>query len=254
MSEVFLKPDFPDVIAQWREFFSLLRLAEGSRVLDVGSHLGDAPRLLSLTHPEVTQVVGVEKNQRLYEGAIRRNEAFPEVRNVEFCNCDGSQLPFADESFDAAYCVDTIEWVDDKVAFNNEIHRALKRSGVFLLAHADFETQTMLTDDPEFTRSVITAFTDQGKNGRIGREVPLLCRRSRFKTAAPGVYTIIDESFREHTYAYYICSMMSEWITKGRDQYLVPRLGDWIAQLKKRDAEGTFFYSINKYWATCTKA
>jgi ubiquinone/menaquinone biosynthesis C-methylase UbiE len=253
MSEVFLQPDYLDVIAQWTAFFKLLKLADRSHVLDVGSHLGDAPRLLSRTHPEVTRVVGVEKNQRLYEGALRRNDSFPDIRNVEFHNCDGSQLPFPDESFEAAYCVDTIEWVDDKPRFINEIYRVLKPSGVFLLAHADFETQTILTDDPAFTRHVITAFTDDGKNGRIGRELPLLCRRSRFKEVTPGVYTIIDESFQEHTYAYYICNMMNEWVGKGGNQELVPKLANWIADLKKRDVEGAFFYSINKYWARCTK-
>ncbi len=254
MSEVFLKPDYPDVIAQWTEFFKLLELSDGSRVLDVGCHMGDAPRLLSLSHPEVRQVIGVEKNPRLYDAAKQRSAAFAAVRNVELYNCDGSHLPFEEETFDAAYCVDTIEWVDDKLAFINEIHRVLKRSGVFLLAHADFETQTILTDDPALTRQVITAFTDDGKNGRIGRELSLLCRRSRFRKVAPGVHVIIDESFQEQTYAYYICTMMVEWQRKSADESLSLKLADWIAGLKKRDAEGEFFYSINKYWAKCRKS
>ncbi len=254
MSEVFLKPDYADVVAQWKHFFNLLKLSPGSRVLDIGCHMGDAPRLLSLTHPEVAQVVGVEKSERRFQAGLQRNAAFPDIQNVEFHNCDGNHMPFEDNSFDAAYCVDTIEWVDDKMAFINEIHRVLKRSGVFLLAHADFETQTILTDDPAFTRQVITAFTDEGKNGRIGRELALLCRMSRFGEAEPGVYTIIDESFQEQTYAHYICNMMVEWLQKGRDQSLVPKLTEWMAGLKARDVEGRFFYSINKYWARCTKS
>lgn len=253
MSEVFLKPDYPDVIAQWKEFFALLELADGSRVLDVGSHLGDAPRLLTRMYPNVDQVVGVEKNPQRYKAAIERNSLFPEIRKVKFYNCDGTELPFEDESFDAAYCVDTIEWVDDKSALLDEVHRVLKPSGVFLLAHADFETQAILTDDPVYTQRVIISFTNLGKNGRIGRELSVICKSSRFRSCEPGVYVIIDESFDEQTYARYICSMMSEWIREAGDEAVVPLLDQWISHLENRHTRREFFYSINKYWCRCRK-
>ena len=59
----FVDPPMPDIIEQWRYYFSLLRPKKGHRIIDVGSGAGDAVHLLLKDHPAITQIVSLRNNK-----------------------------------------------------------------------------------------------------------------------------------------------------------------------------------------------
>ena len=58
--------------------------------------------------------------------AARRCE---QHRNVQFAEADATSLPVADASFDAALCVQVLEYVPDLAAGLAELYRAVRPGG-----------------------------------------------------------------------------------------------------------------------------
>jgi SAM-dependent methyltransferase len=118
---------------EWPLAADMLRLADGQRVLDVGS--GDASLFpLLLAFKVKTDVLAADYSDPMTylkglaaEGIRKRWLA----GRLQFENADLRRLPYADESFDRAACVSTIEHVpgDGDSEGIRELGRVLKRGG-----------------------------------------------------------------------------------------------------------------------------
>ena len=241
----------PDIVKQWKDYFKILSPQENEVILDVGCNTGDASRLLLLKYPKIQKVIGIDKSRKRYNVAIDRFKIFPDIKNVEFYHSSGENLSFEDNTFDRAYCMEVIEWVENKEKFINEIYRVLKPKGLFLLEHTDFDTQVFNSSLKELNRRIIFEFSDIG-NGQIGRELFSLCNKSKFSEVVPMIYTYINTSFSENFYPYKISQMMGEWLLNHR-KISKKDFECWIKDLKEKDKVKEFYYSINRNICLCNK-
>ena len=99
----------------------------GLSVLDVGSGGGLLAEEFARLGCEVT---GVDPSRESVE--VARRHAATEGLEIEYAVGSGEELGFADAAFDAAYCCDVLEHVDDVRATIAEIARVLRPGGVFL--------------------------------------------------------------------------------------------------------------------------
>lgn len=244
--ERFLEDGLPDILEQWRHYLSVLGPAPGDAILDVGCNSGDAERLLLREFPAIGYVVGVELNPTIHAAALdrwRRDGCPPQI---DFRCADARALPFPDASFQRAFCVEMLEWVTPPVAALAEIRRVLVPGGTALVVHTDFDTQLFHAADRALNRKVLQAFADAGPNGRIGRDLYALCREAGFRSVEPSVYVLTSTAWSPDRYPRRIAGMMADWLRQLR---AVPEeeLERWQEDLAARAAEGTFFYSINRY-------
>jgi SAM-dependent methyltransferase len=68
----FLNDPMPDVIEQWRYYFSLLAPQADDLILDVGCNTAKAERLLLREHPKIGKVIGLENDPKRYDYALRK--------------------------------------------------------------------------------------------------------------------------------------------------------------------------------------
>jgi 2-polyprenyl-6-hydroxyphenyl methylase / 3-demethylubiquinone-9 3-methyltransferase len=99
----------------------------GLQVLDVGCGGGLLAEEFDALGARVT---GVDPSAESIE--VARAHAGDRGLEIDYRQGVGEQLPFAGETFDAAYCCDVLEHVDDVRATVREIARVLRRGGVFL--------------------------------------------------------------------------------------------------------------------------
>jgi ubiquinone/menaquinone biosynthesis C-methylase UbiE len=121
--EEFLDDPMPNVIEQWRFYFSVLNPQAGDIVLDVGCNTSEAERLLLREYPSIGKVVGVENDPRRYEYALSKWQKDGSPARIELRLGDALKLPFPDAHFDRAFCVDTLEWLKEPVTALQEIRR-----------------------------------------------------------------------------------------------------------------------------------
>jgi ubiquinone/menaquinone biosynthesis C-methylase UbiE len=250
--EEFLDDPMPDVIEQWRFYFSVLAPQAGDLILDVGCNTGEAERLLLREYPFIGKVIGVEKDAKRHDYALSkwRKDGSPAQIALELG--DALELQFPENHFDRAFCVDTLEWVKDPLKALKEIHRVLKPSGLAVIVHSDFDTQVFNCADKDLCRGIVHAFTDSGPNGQLGRELYLLCRGAAFRTLRPLVYTLVNTDWLPNLYGYKAAHMMVEWLRKTQ-RVAESELVRWMNDLETQSTRGSFFYSINRYICVAIK-
>jgi ubiquinone/menaquinone biosynthesis C-methylase UbiE len=171
---------------------------------------------------------------------------------IELQLADGLNLPFPNNHFDRAFCVDVLEWVDDPVKALQEIQRVLKPSGSAVIIHSDFDTQVFQCEEKELCRTIVHAFTDSGPDGQLGRDLYHLCKKAKFQIIRPLVYNLINTEWLPNLYGYKSAHMMIDWLTRSR-RVAKSELARWVADLETQGSKGSFFYSINRNICECIK-
>jgi ubiquinone/menaquinone biosynthesis C-methylase UbiE len=117
--------------------FDLLGAPEGGILLDVGCGRGF---LLHRARRRIRRLVGVD----LDLDALRAAQTFlpptpddPQEARASFAVGDGTRLPFADASFDAAICTETLEHIVDDGRALRELARVLKPGGKIAISVPD---------------------------------------------------------------------------------------------------------------------
>ncbi len=250
--EHFLDDPMPDVIEQWRFYLSVLRPSIDDTILDVGCGMGDAERLLVRENPTVGNVVGVEVRSQAIQCALETWRQDGQPPQIEYRLADGQRLPFADSAFDRALCVETLEYVKSPAQALREIRRVLRSEGAAVIVHTDFDTQVFNAANRALSRKIVTAFSDAGPNGQMGRELYGLCRQAGFRTVEPLIYVLANTEWRPALYGYKAAYMMADWL-RGGALVSNDEIGQWLADIEAQASEGSFFYSVNRYGCRCVK-
>jgi SAM-dependent methyltransferase len=114
------------VVHMARYLFAQPRVA-GALTLDIACGTGYG---LPVLQERALKVIGVELDARAAREAMRCVEGSP----AAVIMADGCRLPFADETFDCITSFETIEHLDERRRFVDELRRVLKRGGVCILS------------------------------------------------------------------------------------------------------------------------
>ena len=110
---------------EYQTFIEWLRLTPASHVLEVAS--GSGGPALHLAHRTGCRVTGVDVNAHGVANARRAAAIAGVTAQVRFDVCDAAtRLPFADDSFDALLCVDSMNHLPDRLRTLREWRRVLR--------------------------------------------------------------------------------------------------------------------------------
>ena len=101
-------------------------LKEGSRVLDIGSGLGDTVNFLREEYG--MDALGLEPSELLIEEACKK---YPDITIIKGV---GEKIPLEEGSLDGAFAECTLTLMDDLDAVVDECSRALRKGGYFVIS------------------------------------------------------------------------------------------------------------------------
>jgi len=169
-----------DMIRRRRHVRAALAAAPGERILDVGCGPGFYVRELLDEIGPSGSIVAVDASRDMLDLARLRCEGYD---NAAFREGDATALPGDDGEFDAALCVQVMEYVPDPSAALAEIHRVLRPGGRAVIWDVCWATAWWHTDDPDRMRRVLSAWDEHllmlemaadfvpGRRGVTGDEV-----------------------------------------------------------------------------------
>ena len=130
--------------------FLLPHLSAGMRLLDCGCGPGSITvGLAEAVAPG--RVVGVDIEPSEYKSAWLQASKRTGI-NLHFASADIYRLPFADNSFDAAFLHNVLSHLQRPVEVLRGIYRLLRPSGVIGISHPDFSGQLISPSDPLLER------------------------------------------------------------------------------------------------------
>jgi ubiquinone/menaquinone biosynthesis C-methylase UbiE len=111
----------------------LLNVQPNDRVLEIGFGPGVDVRRVSTAAPGV-QVAGIDHSEEMLRQARKRNAAAVREGRVDLRLGPAFPLPFAAETFDRAFSVNTVQFWPDRAVGFAELRRVLKPGGLLAVA------------------------------------------------------------------------------------------------------------------------
>jgi cyclopropane fatty-acyl-phospholipid synthase-like methyltransferase len=151
---------------------SLLAVAPGARVLDIGCGAGGPTvRLAAATGASVTGITVSGEE-------VRSGTALAQARGVadlvRFEQVDAMRLPYADGSFDAVWAIEALMYMPDRAECLREVHRVLAPGG--RLVFTDYTERLVLGPEQRATLAEtfrLTALSRPGEYDGILAEIGL---------------------------------------------------------------------------------
>jgi SAM-dependent methyltransferase len=109
--------------------FEQVGLSSDDRVLDVGSGIGGTSRFVAQTFG--CQIEGIDLTPEFCEVATQLSELVGLGDKVTFQSGSALNMPFEDESFDAAYMLHVGMNIEDKATLFSEVNRVLRPGGKY---------------------------------------------------------------------------------------------------------------------------
>lgn len=174
-------------------------LSPGMSILDCGCGPGTITSgLAELVAPGNCTAIDIEPGMIDRAGFHARKQ---QINNIEFHVASVHELPFPDESFDAAFAHTLLQHVKDPVSALKEIFRVLKRGGIIGVRDDDCRTIIVAPHAPKVEKviSLLGQYMEYcGGNPNIGREHRALLRKAGFQptkaSASCGYHGTIEET------------------------------------------------------------
>lgn len=112
------------------ESIKTLLIEDNEQILEIGH--GNADHVKSILNKAANiQYTGIDISETMHQEAKRLNKQFGD--QADFVLYEGKKLPFQDKTFDKIFTVNTVYFWEQPVEYLNEIYRALKDYGTFVL-------------------------------------------------------------------------------------------------------------------------
>src|SRR5262245_51310958 len=168
-----------DEVAARDAYLSLLDIAAGEHVLDVGCGSGAVTREIARRVGRRGLAVGLDPSPELLAVARELAQEAGVGDRLEFHEGDALRLPLSDQSFDVVVCVTVLSHVPRGEAAIPELVRVLRPGGRLGVFDMDTDMTTFTHPDRVLTRRIVAAASDAtAVDGWLVRRLPSLFQRA----------------------------------------------------------------------------
>jgi len=233
----------PEIVRQRQHTLNRLSVKRGEQILDVGCGVGFLSYEIALQTGDSGRVSGIDQNSEMIRHANKRCE---NLRNTEFSEANANELPFPEESFDAACCTQVLLYVKDVAQVISEIKRVLKPAGRIIIVETDWRGVVLNSDYDSITRKIFSAWDAAVPSPNLPvRLGPLLVDN--------GFYNVDVEPIpilnTEYTPSQFSHGMMN-WITRNalkKGVITKEQSQKWLDDLDEKGKSGNYFFCVNRF-------
>lgn len=238
-----------DAVRRRRIVRETLRTSAGECILDVGCGPGFyCAELVEEVGPSGS-VVGVDGSAAMLTLAARRCEG---LGNVEFHQGDADSLPVKDTSFDAALCIQVLEYVADTTRALGEIYRALRPGGRVVLWDIDWATASLHSDDPVRMERVLRAWDEHLVHRSLPRTLGPRMRSAGFGDVQMKAHPFATIDFDPEAYGPALIPFVAAFVV-GWNGITDQEAAAWVAEQRELGARDEFFFANTQFCFTAAK-
>jgi SAM-dependent methyltransferase len=220
-----------------------LGAAPGERILDVGCGPGFYCAELVEEVGTEGSVLGLDSSPQMLALAARRCAGHD---NVEFAEADATALTVEDGGFDAALCVQVLEYMPDLAAVLAELHRALRPGGRVVIWDVDWATGSWHSADPERMQRVLEAWDEHLVHRTLPRTLAPAMRAAGFADVEMQAHGFATADFDADTYGAANVPLIGNWIA-AHTSVTEDEATAWMDEQRELGERGEFFFACLQF-------
>ena len=238
-----------DSLRRRRLVRAALRATSGERILDVGCGPGFfCAELLDEVGPD-GKVVGLDSSPQMLALATRRCEGHG---NVEFREAAATSLPVSEAGFDAAICVQVLEYVPDVAGALAELWRALRPGGRVVVWDIDWATVSWHSTDSARMAKVLGAWDEHLAHPSLPRTLAPAMRSAGFEQVEMQAHSFATVNFDRDSYGAAAVPMVGSFVP-GRNGVSEDDAKAWVAEQRELGERGEFYFACLQFCFTGTR-
>ena len=233
----------PEIVRQRQHTLNKLSVKRGEKILDVGCGVGFLSYEIALQTGDSGRVSGIDQNSEMIRHANKRCE---NLRNTEFSEANANDLPFPEESFDAACCTQVLLYVNDVAQVISEIKRVLKPAGRIIIVETDWRGVVLNSYDNSITRKIFSAWDAAVPSPNLPVRLGPLLLNNGFCNIDVEPIPILNT---EYTPSQFSHGMMN-WITRNalKKGFITKEQSQkWLDDLDEKGESGNYFFCVNRF-------
>jgi arsenite methyltransferase len=221
----------------------------GERILDVGCGPGFFCAELLEEVGEDGRVTGIDASPQMLALATRRCAGH---ENIAFQQADAISLPVDDASFDAAVCVQVLEYVSDYPRALAELHRAVRPRGRVLVWDTDWSTVSWHSAEPDRMQRLLTTWDEHLAHPSLPRVLVPAMRSAGFEPHT-SAHTFAATSWDPGTFGVSLIELITTFVA-GRNEVSDSDVREWAEEQRTLGERGEFFFAYTQFCLTGTRA
>jgi arsenite methyltransferase len=233
----------PEVVAQRREVLMALELKQRERVLDIGSGPGLLAHDMATLVGSDGRVCGIDTSEDMLAMSRKR---CADQSWTEFQKADATNLPYPNDSFDAAVSTQVYEYVADIPTALAELYRVTRPGGRVLVMDTDYASLVIHTADEARMGRMLSAWNEHFVHAGLPRTLSRQLRDAGFAIRQRNVIPMFNPEYHENTFGKGALSIMASFAV-GRKGVSKEEADAWLAEFAELGTQGKFFFSLNRY-------
>jgi SAM-dependent methyltransferase len=175
---------------------SLLELAPGQKVLDVGCGPGLDAGVVAQSVGPTGLVAGIDYDASMIRQAAAAESGGAGERRVRYQVADAARIPYRTGTFDGCYCERVLQHTPDAAAVVREMARVTKPGGTIVVADSDWGTLSIDAPEPAVERALVRFVGDTLHNGFAGRQLRRLMRTAGLNAVGVEMWPIVWTDYK----------------------------------------------------------
>jgi arsenite methyltransferase len=228
---------------------SALSAAPGERILDVGCGPGFFCAELAGDVGAEGSVLGVDASPQMLNLAARRCDG---LRKVALQQAEATSLPAEGSSFDAAICVQVLEYVPDVASALAGIHSTLRPGGRLVVWDVDWDTVSWHSSHPDRMGRVLDTWEEHLAHPCLPRTLAPALRTAGFAEVGMQAHSFASATFDPDTYGAALIPVIESFVS-GRGAVTADEADEWAAEQAMLGERGEYFFACMQFCFTATR-
>jgi ubiquinone/menaquinone biosynthesis C-methylase UbiE len=243
----------PQLVDQRRRLRAIVAARPGESGLDAGCGVAYLACELAREVAPGGRIAAIDNSGAAVEASMQRVAKEGLEGSIDVRHGDAADLPFADATFDFAVAAQVYCYVPDVARAIREAARVLQKGGRLVVLDSDWDMCFWASADPALTRRIIAARgATQFAHAYLPRELHALMRAAGLTLADAQAFSIVETRHDPDSFSMGIIPSMRDAALK---QGIAPEeVARWVEELQSRTAEGEWFFCLNRFVFTATKA
>ena len=233
----------PEIILQREQTLKKLSVKPGEKILDVGCGVGFLSYEIALLTGDSGKVCGIDKNPDMIRHANKRCER---LQNTEFSESNANDLPFDEESFDAACCTQILLYVKNVAQVLSGIRKIIKPQGRIIIVETDWRGLVLNSNYDSMTRKIFSAWDATVPSPNLPVHLGSLLEDNGFSNVCVEPIPILNTEYTPNHFSH----GMINWISRNalkKGVITKSKLQKWLDDLDKKGESGNYFFCVNRF-------